>query len=300
MRLPAQFLQRKQDSHKGDFGHVFILSGSLGFSGAAILAVRACLRSGAGLVTLGIPGSLHNVFAAGLMEGMLKVLPETKDKTLSLNAYAEIMEFLEQKADVLVIGPGLSQNKSTQVLIRKIIAACGKPMVIDADALNALAGHLHILGNTRYACEPSEQTIRNPQSVICNRIITPHPKEMSRLTGISIDDIKKNRKSIAKKTAEEYNITVVLKGHNTVVADTKNIYVNRTGNPGMSTAGCGDVLSGMLGAFLAQGLDAFSAGKYAVYLHGKAGDLAAKEKGQLSLIASDIIEKIPAAIKINS
>ena len=160
-------------------------------------------------------------------------------------------------------------------------------MVIDADAINALVGHLDIL---RVMGHGSWVT----------KIITPHVGEMSRLTGLSIAKINKNRKTIAKRVASDYNITVVLKGHNTIVADKKNTYINKTGNPGMATAGSGDVLSGIIGAFLAQGLDAFSAAKYAVYIHGKAGDLATEEKTQLGLIASDITEKIPIAIKKSS
>ncbi len=284
MQLPTQLLRRKPNSHKGDFGHIFILAGSAGFCGAAILSARAALRGGAGLVTLGIPQSLHNVFAGRIVEGMIKLLPETKDKTLSIEAYHEIMKFIKNKANVLVIGPGLSQNKSTRELIRKIIKNCPKPLVIDADGLNALAKRLDILHN------------KNQKRTI---VLTPHPKEMSRLTGISVAKIKKNRKTIAKRVAVEYNSTIALKGHKTIVADNKNIYINKTGNPGMATAGSGDVLSGLVGAFLAQGLSAFNATKCAVYIHGKAGDIAAKAKTQLSLIASDIVDSIPAAIKKN-
>ncbi len=278
MQLPTQLLRRKTNSHKGDFGHVFILAGSRGFCGAAILTVAAALRSGAGLVTLGIPKSLHNVFARRLTEGMIKVLPETKDKTLSTKAYTQIIKFLKEKADILVIGPGLSQNKSTKGLIQKVIKNCPKALVIDADGINALAENPELLRNK-------------------HAIITPHVKEMSRLLSISVDKIKNNRKSVAKKAAVEYNITVALKGYKTVVADKKHIYINKTGNPGMSTAGSGDVLSGIIGAFLAQRLDAFNAAKYGAYIHGKAGDLAVKKKTQLGLIASDIIEEIPEAIK---
>lgn len=287
MQLPQQLLQRRLNSHKGDFGHIFILAGSYGLSGAAILTAEAALRSGAGLVTLGLPYSLHNVFARRIREVMLKPLHETKEKTLSIRAYPQIIKFLKEKADILIIGPGLSRNKSTQQLIRKVIAQCDKPMVIDADGLNALVGHLNTLRTTDYGLRTK-------------RIITPHPGEMSRLTGLSIAEINKNRKSVAKGMANEYNITVVLKGHNTVVADKNNIYINKTGNPGMSTAGSGDVLSGAIGAFLAQGMDEFCAAKYGTYIHGLAGDLAAKEKTQLGMIASDITDKIPEAIKKSS
>ncbi len=278
MRLPAQLLQRKVDSHKGDFGHIFVLAGSARFSGAAVLCAYAAMRSGSGLVTLGIPKSLNNaIIKIKPKEVMTLPLPETKEATLSVKAYKKIKDFIK-KVDILVIGPGLGQNKSTQALVRKIIAKIDKPMVIDADGLNALVGHLNLLRVTR--------------------ILTPHSGEMARLLKISVDKVQKNREDVTQRFARDYKATVVLKGHNTVVADYRgNCYVNKTGNPGMATAGSGDVLTGMIAAFLGQGLDAFAAAKYAVYLHGLAGDLAAKEKTQISMIASDIIDKIPEAIK---
>ncbi|MEW6008406.1 MAG: NAD(P)H-hydrate dehydratase [Candidatus Omnitrophota bacterium] len=279
-------MKRKKDSHKGDFGHLFLLAGSSGLTGAAVMVARSCLRAGAGLVTLGVPETLIEVFEKQLIEVMTLALPETKNQTLSDKAYKKINNFLE-KCDCLAIGPGLSANSSTQVLVRKIIKTCKLPMVIDADAINALAGHLNILRNTQHA-------IRN------TRILTPHPGEMARLTGKTVSYIQENRKSVATKFAKEFGVTLILKGHNTLVADSKNCYVNRTGNPGMASAGMGDCLTGIVGAFLAQGLDSFSAAKFGAYIHGLAGDLAAKEKGELGLIASDLIEKIPEAIKRSS
>ncbi len=278
MRLPAQLLQRKVDSHKGDFGHIFVLAGSARFSGAAVLCAYATIRSGSGLVTLGIPKSLNNaIIKIKPKEVMTLPLPETNEATLSVKAYKKIKDFIK-KVDILVIGPGLGQNKSTQSLVRKIIAKIDRPTVIDADGLNALVGHLDLLKATR--------------------ILTPHPGEMARLLKISVDKVQKNREDVTQRFARDYKATVVLKGHNTVVADYRgNCYVNKTGNPGMATAGSGDALTGMIAAFLGQGLDAFEAAKYAVYLHGLAGDLAAKEKTQISMIASDIIDKIPEAIK---
>ena len=277
MRLPTRLLQRSVNSHKGDFGHIFVLAGSGRFSGAVVLCAAAAMRSGAGLVTLGIPKSLNqSIIKIKPKEVMTLPLPETKAITLSMGGYKKIKQFIKD-IDVLVVGPGLTQNKSTQSLVRKVIAQTDKPTVIDADALNALAGHLDLL----YA-----------------KILTPHPGEMAKLLGISAKKVQSNRKGIAKKFAKDYKVTVVLKGHNTAIADYKgNLYINKTGNPGMATAGSGDVLTGIIAAFLGQGLDAFSATKYAVYLHGLAGDLAAKEKTQLGMIASDIIEKIPQAIK---
>lgn len=278
MRLPTRLLRRSPDAHKGNFGHIFILGGSARFSGAAVLCAEAALRSGAGLVTLGIPKSLNSaIIKIKSKEVMTLPLAETTEGTLSLSAFQKVKDF-SKNIDVLAVGPGLTQNKSTQNLVRKVISNINKPIVIDADGLNALAGHLDLLGITR--------------------ILTPHPGEMARLLGISVKNIQNNRKEIAAKFCRVHKVTLVLKGHNTVVADYKsNLYINKTGNPGMATAGSGDVLTGMIAAFLGQGLDAFNAAKYAVYLHGLAGDLAAKEKTQLSMIASDIIDKIPEAIK---
>jgi NAD(P)H-hydrate epimerase len=284
MRLPTRLLRRKTDSHKKDFGHIFILAGSSRFSGAAILCAESAMRSGAGLVTLGVPRSINNaIIKIKPKEVMTLPLPETKEQTSSLSAYKKIKDFIKD-TDVLVIGPGLGKNNSTYKLVRKIISAINKRIVIDADGLNALVGYLDIL-------KPNRQRH-------LNAIFTPHPGEMSRLSGLSIEKIQKNRKNIAKKFAKDYNGTVVLKGYRTEVCDYQgNFYTNHTGNPGMATAGSGDVLTGMIAAFLGQGLNAFEAAKYAVYLHGLAGDLAAREKTQISLIASDIIAKIPTAIK---
>lgn len=283
MRLPAQLLHRKIDAHKGDFGHIFILAGSARFSGAAVLCSQAAMRSGAGLVTLGIPVSLNNpVIKIKPKEIMTLPLPEIKEGALSLCGYKKIKEFI-RNIGVLLVGPGLGQNKSTQRLIRKVLISTDKPVVIDADGLNALVGYLRLLRTTN----SGQRTA----------VLTPHPGEMARLLGISVKRVQAERKKIARKFAKDYKVTVVLKGNRTVVAGEDNLYINNTGNPGMATAGSGDVLSGMVAAFLGQGLDAFDAAKYAVYLHGLAGDLAAKEKTQTGMIASDIIEKIPEAIK---
>lgn len=274
------FPRRKPDTHKGDYGHIFILAGSLGFSGAAVLCANSAMRSGAGLVTLGLPESLYNIAAKRVfLEVMCKPLPQTEEKTLSLSAYPKISEFAKN-TDVLALGPGLSQNSQTQKLIRRIISDNHKPMVIDADALNALAGHLDILKLNSNL-----------------KILTPHPGEFSRLIGKPTDYIQKNREILAKRFACDYNKVLVLKGHHTIVASADKTYVNKTGNPGMATAGSGDVLTGIISALLGQGLDGFSAAKTGVYLHGLAGDLAARKKTQAGMIASDIIDHIPAAIK---
>jgi len=257
---------------------VFILAGSARYSGAAVLCAGGAIRSGAGSVTLGIPKGINSaVIKIKPKEVMTLPLSETKEGVLSLSSLKRIKDFAK-RADVVVIGPGLGLDRSTQALVRKVVSVVRKPMVIDADGLNALAGHLRFL----------------PPHVI----LTPHPGEMARLTGKSVKYIQTNRLAAAKKFAGEHKSILVLKGHKTVVVGSKfKAYINNTGNPGMATAGSGDVLSGMIAGFLGQGLSAFDAAKYGVYLHGLAGDLAAKEKTQLCLVASDIIDKIPQAVK---
>lgn len=283
MRLPTRLLQRKADSHKADYGRILILAGSPRFSGAALLCAEAAMRSGAGLVTLGVAASIHPaVLKNKIKEVMTLPLPQTSDGKLSQAALAKIKIALK-KTDVLIIGPGLDNHRSTYALVRKIVKAAKVLMVIDADALNALSGHLEILKQCAHKV-----------------ILTPHLKEFSRLFGLKMEFIKKNRKLVAKNCAKDYNSIIILKGHQSMVTDGKrNFYLNQTGNPGMATAGSGDVLSGIAGAFLGQGLDAFSAAKYATYIHGLAGDLAAKDKTQIGLIASDIISRIPQAVKLS-
>jgi ADP-dependent NAD(P)H-hydrate dehydratase / NAD(P)H-hydrate epimerase len=281
MRLPARLLHRKADSHKGDYGRILILAGSSRFSGAALLSAEAALRSGAGLVTLGIPSSINAAIIKNKAKEIMTLpLPQTAAGTLSLTAFSKVELFLKN-SDVLIIGPGLGKHRSTYALVRKIVQSTNLPMVIDADGLNALNQHLILLKRHRGQV-----------------ILTPHIKEMSRLFGTTAGFIKKNRKLIAKKYAKYYNSIIVLKGHQSIVTDgVRKFYVNQTGNPGMATAGSGDVLSGIIGAFLAQGLDAFSGAKYATYIHGLAGDIAALDKTQIGLIASDIIDRIPDALK---
>ena len=284
MRLPTQLLRRKADSHKGNYGSILILAGSSKFSGAALLCAESTLRAGAGAITIGIPASINPVLIKNkTKEVMTLPLPQTRAQTLSLAAYSKIKPFLKN-TDVLIIGPGLGQDKSTYALVRKIVKESSLPMVIDADALNALQHHLGIL--------------RQHKGKV---ILTPHAKEMASLFGIDINFIKKNRKLVAKKYAKHYNSIIILKGHKSIVTDgDRKFYINKTGNPGMATAGSGDVLSGIVGAFLAQELDAFSAAKYATHIHGLAGDIAAIDKTQMGLIASDIISRIPDALKICS
>jgi ADP-dependent NAD(P)H-hydrate dehydratase / NAD(P)H-hydrate epimerase len=272
--------KRPRNSHKGDFGRIFILAGSRGLTGAAALCSNAGLRSGAGLVTLGIPVSLNSIMSRKLTEVMTLSLAETKEATLALKAERDILKKVKD-SDVVVLGPGLSQNPETRKLINRLILKIEKPMVLDADALNAISGNLSVL-----------------KKIKAKYAVTPHTGEMSRLIGKSREYIKNNRLIVAKNFSRDYNAVVVLKGAGTIVAapGVKH-YINNTGNPGMATAGSGDVLTGIIAGFIGQGLDIFNAAKLGVYTHGIAGDLAAKDKGEAGLIAGDILGNIPYAIK---
>jgi len=273
--------KRERDAQKGDFGRVFVVAGSVGLTGAAALCSNAALRSGAGLVTLGIPASLNPAMEVKLTEAMTLPLPETKELSLSLKAEKKILEKAED-SEVVLLGPGLSRQKETAALIRRLILKIKKDMVLDADALNAMAVEPGLLKKLKARC-----------------VITPHEGEMSRLIDKSAGYVKNNRLSVAKKFSRDYNAVVVLKGHGTVVADRDGkAHVNKTGNPGMATAGSGDVLAGVIAGFLAQGLRLFDAARLGVHIHGLAGDLAAKDKGEIGLMAGDILEKVPYAIKL--
>ena len=278
---PGLLPPRKPDTHKGDVGHVLIVGGSVGLSGAAALAAAGALRTGAGLVTLGVPKSLHDPMVEKLpSEVMLSPLPETSKGGLSVQAYAPILELIE-KRDVVAIGPGLSQQAETKELARRLIIKIVKPLVVDADGLNALAEDLAVLN-------------RRPLPMI----ITPHPGEMGRLAKLSAEEVQSDRERIAVEFAKKYRVIVVLKGHQTVIASFDGtVAVNTTGNPGMATGGSGDVLTGVIAALLAQKLQPFDAARLGVYLHGLAGDVAAKERGEIGLIASDVADRIPQAIR---
>ncbi len=280
MRLPTPLLRHKKNVHKNTFGHIFILAGSKCMVGAAALSSLAAMRSGAGLVTLGIPQSLNSIVQKKISNViMTRPLKETKEQSLAFEAYRQVQESYASY-DAIAIGPGLSLHKSTQKFICKVIATSSKPLIIDADALSALNGNLDVLKQTATL-----------------KILTPHPGEMARLAGLSKPAIEKNRLNIAKKFAQNHQCVLLLKGNQTIVASAQGkIYVNKTGNPGMATAGSGDVLTGMIAAFIGQGMEDFEAVKYGAYFHGKAGDFASQSKTRVSMIASDIIENIPLAL----
>ncbi len=281
MRLPAPLLHRNPTAHKNSFGHVLIVAGSPRMLGAAALTSLAAMRAGAGLTTLAIPQSLNATAQKKISPVIMTYpLPETAAQTVSTTALRKLFKN-PTGYQAAAIGPGMSRNPNTQRFIRQFIKSSPWPLVIDADALNALAGHTEILTNTSVPV-----------------ILTPHLGEMARLVNKSPDEIQKKHHAIAKEFAKRYRCHLILKGHRTLIAaPSGKIFVNTTGNAGMATAGSGDVLTGILAAFLAQGLEPLPAARAAVYLHGKAGDLAAKDKTQLSLIATDLIDYLPQSIK---
>jgi NAD(P)H-hydrate epimerase len=270
---------RPSDSHKGDYGRVLIVAGSVGKTGAAVLAAQGALRSGAGLVTIACPERCLPVIASQGLEFMTMPLPERPGGGLDPSA-ADLV--LEADADVLVIGPGLGRDRSTQEVIRAVVERSGAPMVIDADALFAFSG------DGAPALTGSDERVR---------IITPHAAEMARLIGADADDVQAHRVEVARRTAIERHLHVVLKGHRTLVASPDgHLAINPTGTPGMATGGTGDVLAGVLGSWLAQTMDADQAACLAVFLHGAAGELAARDVGEAAMLAGDLVAHLGDAL----
>lgn len=268
---------RVPDSHKGDYGHVLVVAGSRGKSGAAHLAAVGALRSGAGLVTVASPATCQAVVAAMAPEYMTEPLTETSE---GLDP-ADAGRILELARDVIAIGPGLGQGIGTREFVKALVDRATMPLVLDADALNALSG------------EPERLSGREGRDVI----ITPHPGEMGRLIGMSAEEVQRDRLEVARNFAVAHHLYVVLKGHRTLIAtpDAK-VFINATGNPGMATGGTGDVLTGMIAAWLAQLLDAEAACKLAVYLHGLAGDLAEADEGEVAMTSTDVAAHLGDAV----
>ncbi len=273
-------IPRNPDTHKGDYGHLLVIAGSVGKTGAAAMACQAALRMGAGLVTLAIPKSLNGIMEAKLTEVMTEPLPETPKQTLSQRAYSTIIRLCENKRAV-VIGPGLGTYKETQLLVLKLIRTLDLPIVLDADGITAL-------------------TIQAKTLPVANRllVLTPHPGEMAKLVRSQVKEVLEDRVQLSRNFSQAQHVHLVLKGHPSLISTPKGeIFINPTGNPGMASAGAGDVLTGMIGGLICQGFDILPSLQIAVYLHGLAGDEGAKEMGEKSLIASDIIERIPTFLK---
>jgi NAD(P)H-hydrate epimerase len=268
---------RAADSHKGDYGRVLVVAGSRGKTGAAHLCAIGALRSGAGLVTVATPACCQAIVAAMAPEYMTEAIDETP---IGLNADA-VDHVLDFARDVIAIGPGLGQAAGTREFVFALLDRATVPVVVDADGLNA------------FIDDPDRLSGRDGRDVI----ITPHPGEMARLVGMSTDEVQANRLEIARNFAVTHRLYVVLKGHRTLIATPdEKIFINPTGNPGMATGGTGDVLTGMIAAWLAQLLDAEAACKLAVYLHGMAGDLAEADEGEVAMTAADVAGHLGDAV----
>ena len=271
--------KRKNESHKGTYGKVGIVAGSKGMTGSAYLVSQAALRTGSGLVYTIVPEAIETIMGIKLTEAIIRPVKDNNG-FFSKDSLNDISNEIKEM-DVIAIGPGMGVDEDRLHILEEILNSYTKPIVIDADGINILSFNLNILNNH-----------------ISPIIITPHPKELGRLLNKSTKEIQENRIYYSKYISKKYNIIVVLKGFETIVAlPTGDIYINGTGNPGMATAGSGDVLTGVIASFIGQGLKPEDGAKLGVFCHGLAGDLASFEKGEYGIIATDILENIPYSIK---
>lgn len=273
--------RRDKFSHKGTFGRVGIISGSLGMTGATYLSSMAALRTGSGLVYSIVPDSLKEVLSIKLTEAIIKPVEDRSTGHFTMDSFQQIIHIIEGM-DAIAIGPGMGVDEERVELVRKILLEYKKPVILDADGINLIS------------LDPTILMDRQGDT-----IITPHPGELSRLLGVSIGEIQKERVEYSKLTSNKYNVITVLKGANTIVGNKRgNIYINSTGNPGMATAGSGDVLTGIITSLIGQGVAPYEAAMLGVYCHGLAGDLARIDKGEYGMIGRDILDNIPHSIKI--
>jgi ADP-dependent NAD(P)H-hydrate dehydratase len=274
-RLPP----RAPDSNKGHFGRILVVAGSRGMSGAAILCASAAMRAGAGLVKAALPAEIVPIVAAGNPCYTTAALPQDAEGRIAWSAFKALAS-LSEAHDVVAVGPGLDRSAELSALMVELATIIPNPMVIDADGLNAFAGQAEKL-----RCEEFP------------RIITPHPGEFARLLQVDTKTVQAQRRERAVEFARAQNCVVVLKGQGTLVTDGRRVFQNATGNPGMAKGGAGDVLTGVIAAFLGQHLAPFEAAQLGVYLHGLAGDLARDQIGEVSLLAIDLLDFLPPAIR---
>ncbi len=270
--------ERSSVGHKGTFGHLLVLAGSPGKTGAAALAGHAAARSGCGLVTVATAAAVHDIIEVKLTEAMSCPLTD-QNGLISLQALEQIEQLLLER-QALAIGPGLGQSADLAKLLRQLMVSITVPIVVDADGLNLLAGQLECLSD----------------GVASQLILTPHPGEMARLTGLTVGDIEANRFEVALDFAVEYGVVLLLKGARTIIAAPDGrVNINSTGNSGLASGGSGDVLTGLIGGLLAQGLDGFSAASLGAWLHGRAAELVADLQGNAGMVASDLLDQLPVA-----
>ena len=269
---------RPDDSNKGTLGSLLCICGSYGMAGAAIMAGKAALRCGIGLLKIAVPKSIYPVCATNILESVYYPLEETSNGVISSKNTDFLLEMCE-KSSAVVIGCGLSVCDDTKNLVQSVITNCEKPLVIDADALNCICNKPEILKNLKAPA-----------------IITPHPGEMARLLHSTPKTVNSNRENTAIDFAKKFGVVTVLKGAGTIIASPDGeVYINHTGNSGMATGGSGDILSGIIGSLLAQGASPINAAAAGVFLHGTIGDLASEKLGKISMLPTDMIDMIPTA-----
>ena len=273
-------MPRDEEGHKGSYGHLLVVAGSTGKTGAAVMSAEAGMKGGAGLVTLAFPASLSHIIECRLKEVMTEPLVEESGGSFVSGAAARILKKLDGKT-ALVLGPGISRNDETGQMIRHLLHGLSTPAIIDADALWHLSSAKELIAECKVPL-----------------ILTPHPGEMATMLGISISEVQGDRLGISKRFAAEYGCFLILKGARTVIASPAgDLFINTTGNPGMASGGTGDVLAGLIGALLCQGCSPLESAVAGVWIHGEAGDRVKEEKGEAGLIASDIINKIPEVMR---
>lgn len=265
---------RKADAHKGDFGRILLLCGSRGYTGAAALAAMGALRSGAGLVYLGVPESIYAIEAIKLNEAIVFPLPDCDGK-LSIDALPQILKMLPDM-DAVLFGPGWGQSEGTFLIAKEILQSYEKPVIVDADGINVLAKHMDIVRERK-----------------APTILTPHPGEFARMGG----DNALDRQVAAEGFAREFGCVLLLKGKNTVITDGTQTYINPTGNPGMAVGGSGDVLAGIIVSLVGQGIETLKAAACGAWLHGAAGDMCAEQIGQYGMLPTDMVEALPRLMK---
>lgn len=270
------FPKRNVNMNKGQAGHLLNICGSYLMPGAAVICAKAALKCGTGLLKCAFPKSVYPVITTHLTQPIFAPVSENENKTFSIGALTKLLEELEW-ADCVALGCGIGNNDDTQVIVNQIIKDSEVPVVLDADGINCIIKNINVLKEAKAPL-----------------VLTPHPGEMSRLTGLSIANVQANRIETAKQFAEEYSVVLVLKGANTVVTDGKSVFVNTTGNAGMAMGGTGDMLTGMIASFISQGINSFDAAKCAVYIHGLCGDITANEISTRGMTVDDMIELLGA------
>ena len=273
--IRAWLPRRPRDAHKGDFGRVLLLCGAVGYTGAPVLAARAAVRTGAGLVFTGVPQEVYGIVAGNLLEPMVFPLPDT-DGMLSKDAIPQIMNRLKN-CDACLIGCGLGRSEDVRLVALTVLTEASCPVVVDADGINALQGHIDVV-----------------RGAACPVVLTPHDGEYARLMG---EMPTEDRRNAAWRLHEATGATVLLKGHRTMICGDGGCYINRCGNPGLATGGSGDVLAGILVSLLGQGLPPTQAAAAAAWLHGMSADICAERLGEYGLLPSDLLHVLPRLLK---